>query len=275
MGRRWLGALVLVAVASAPLSAELKVTSRMSVRAVPDAPPAADMLSQMMGPMLLQMFGGLDGVEMVSIWHEDGRTRTEYRTAFAGLPAGAVIVTRADGTSVGFDPKAETWWKMSDDADMAEQAAFMAQMKPEITTKKTGQFETLAGFRAERITLAMRMPIPLPPEVAQAPPEFLALLPREFTFEGDMWVAPQFSKYTAAVAKSALAGPLAQFGFDKLQEGLDGLAVRQVMRMNLLAGYEMETVVVSAVEEAAPASSFDVPAGFKEVPMPGIGGIGQ
>lgn len=275
MRRLWMSALVLVALVSAPLSAELKVTSKMVVRAVPGAAPATDMMSQMMGPMMLQMFGGTEGVEMVQISNEDGRTRIEYRSAFAGLPAGAVVISRTDGTAVGYDAKTSTWWKMPSLADMPpEQAAIMAQMKPEITTKKSGQFETIAGFRAERVALSMRMPIPLPPEAAQLPQEFLAMIPREFIFEGDTWVAPQFGKYIKALAKSATAGPLAQFGFDKLLTDLNGLAVKQVMRMNLLAGYEMETLVSAATEEAVPASTFDVPAGYKEVPMPtqGIGG---
>jgi hypothetical protein len=274
--RRFLGsALVLAAVMSVSLSADLKVTSKMSVRAVPGAAPATDMMSQMMGPMMLQLFGGTAGVEMVQTLNADGRTRIEYRSAFAGMPAGAVIITRADGTSVGFDAKAGTWWKMPSLADMpAEQAAILAQMKPEVTTRKTGQFETVAGFKAEKVTLSMRMPIPLPPEAAQLPAEFLAMMPREFIFEGDSWVTPQFDKYMKALMKTAMAGPLAQFGFDKLMTDLGGFAVKQVMRMNLLAGYEMETVVISAVEEAVPASAFDVPAGLKEVPMPtpGIGG---
>jgi len=261
-------ALVLLVMVVAPLSADLKVTSKMTVRAVPGAAPATDMMSQMMGPMLLQLFGGTEGVEMVQTSNEDGRMRVEYRTAFAGMPAGVVIVTKADGSSVGFDPQAKTWWKMDVDA---ETAAMMAQMQPKITITKTGQFDSIAGFRAEKVAMSMRMAIPLPPEAAQLPQEFLAMMPSEFIFEGDTWVTPQFDKYLKAMAKSQSAGPMQQFGFDKLMADLPGLAVKQVMRMNLLAGYEIETLVTSAVEETVPASAFEVPAGFKEVAMPGGG----
>jgi len=256
----------------APLSADLKVTSKMTVRAVAGAAPATDLMSQMMGPMLLQMFGGIEGVEVVQISNVDGRSRIEYKQAFAGMPAGTVMVTKADGTAAAFDPAAKTWWKIPGLADMPPEAAeMMAQMKPTITTKKSGQFETIAGLKAERVAMSMRIAIPLPPEAAQLPQEFLAMMPSEFIFEGESWVAPQFGKYTVALAKSALAGPMQQFGFDKLLADLDGLSVKQVMRMNLLAGYEMETLVTSAVEETVPASMFEVPAGFKEVPMPGNG----
>jgi hypothetical protein len=268
MRRMFASVLVLVALV-APLSAELKVTSKMSVRPVPGAAPATDMMSQMMGPMMLQMFGGTEGVESVTISHEDGRTRTEYKTSFIGMPAGSVILMRADGTSVGFDPKAGTWWKIPGAADMPPEAAeMMAQMKPEITTKKTGQFETIAGQRAEKVTLSMRMPIPLPPEAAQMPAEFRAMIPEAFIFEGDTWIAPSFSKYTKAMAKSMSTGAMSQFGLDKMMADFQGLPVKQIMRMNMLAGYEMETLVISVVEEDTPDSVFDLPAGLKEIPMP-------
>ncbi len=268
MRRIFASVLVLLALV-APLSAELKVTSKMSVRPVPGAAPATDMMSQMMGPMMLQMFGGTAGVESVTISHEDGRTRTEYKTAFIGMPAGSVVIMRADGTSVGFDAKAGTWWKIPGAADMPpEAAAMMAQMKPEITTKKTGQFETIAGQRAEKVTLSMRMPIPLPPEAAQMPPEFRAMIPEAFIFEGDTWISTSFAKYTKAMTKAMSNAAMSQFGLDKMMADFQGLPVKQVMRMNMLAGYEMETLVLSIVEEDTPDSLFDLPTGLKEIPMP-------
>lgn len=264
--RRMFASVLVLAALVAPLSAELKVTSKMSVRPVPGAAPATDMMSQMMGPMMLQMFGGADGVESVTVSHEDGRTRTEYKTGFMGMPAGSVVIMRADGTSVGFDLKGGTWWKIPGLADMPPEAAeMMAQMKPEITTKKTGQFETIAGQRAEKVTLSMRMPIPMPAEV---PAEMRAMLPEAFIFEGDTWIASSFAKYSKAISKAMTTGAMAQFGFDKLMNDLQGLPVKQVMRMNMLAGYEMETLVLSIVEEDTPDSLFDLPTGLKEIPMP-------
>lgn len=268
MRRMFTSLLVLVALV-APLSAELKVTSKMSVRAVPGAAPATDMMSQMMGPMMLQVFGGTDGVEMVTTSHEDGRTRIEYKTPFMGMPAGSIMLMRADGTSVGYDPKGGTWWKVPGAADMPpEAAAMMAQMKPEITTKRTGQFETIAGLKSEKVTMSMRMAIPLPPEAAQLPPEFRAMIPEAFIFEGDTWIADSHSKYTKAMAKAMGTGAMAQFGFDKLIDSLPGVTMKQVMRMNMLAGYEMLTVVSSIAEEDMPDTVFNLPTGLKEIPMP-------
>ena len=76
-------------------------------------------------------------------------------------------------------------------ADMPpEAAAMMAQMKPEITTKKTGQFETIAGLRSERVTMSMRVAIPLPPEAAQLPAEFRAMIPEAFILKATSGFRP-------------------------------------------------------------------------------------
>ncbi len=274
MMRRWLVVGAVVLSVTAPLSAELKVTTKMSVREVPGGAAGGDMMAQMMAPMMKQMFGGDAGIEMTTTTHEDGRSRIEYKGEFGGLPAGTVLLLRADGSSVGYNPKAGTWWKMPGLADMpAEVADLMAQMKPTITTKKSGQFETLVGLRAERVAMTMVMPIPLPPEAANAPPELLAMIPREIRMDGDMWLSERHAKYAKATAKALTGGPMAQMGFDKLMDSLDGLMLKQVMRMSLLPGYEMETLVLSVSEEDTPDSIFDLPAGLKEVPMPQGGGL--
>ena len=95
-----------------------------------------------------------------------------------------------------------------------------------------------------------------------------AMLPEAFIFEGETWVATSFSKYTKAMAKAMTTGAMSQFGLDKLMADFQGLPVKQIMRMNMLAGYEMETLVLSIVEEDTPDSLFDMPTGLKEIPMP-------
>ena len=88
--RRYVIAFALVALVSAPLSAELKYTSRMSAKVVAGATAGNDMMAAMVGPMMLQMFGGEEGVEMTVTVNEDGRMRTDYAAGFVGMPAGAV-----------------------------------------------------------------------------------------------------------------------------------------------------------------------------------------
>jgi hypothetical protein len=266
--RRYVIAFALVALVSAPLSAELKYTSRMSAKVVEGATAGNDMMAAMVGPMMLQMFGGEEGVEMTVTVNEDGRMRTDYAAGFVGMPAGAVVLMQADGTSLGYDATAGTWWKMGDAGNNPEMAAMMAQMKPDVTTKRTGEFATVAGLRAERVSTVMTMPIPMPEGLDQLPPQVLAMIPTEIRVDGDMWIADAHAKYAKAMAKAMAQSPMAAMGFDKLMSALDGFSVRQVMRMSMLAGYELETLVSRVAEEDVPDSVFDVPAGLKEIPMP-------
>ncbi len=280
MRRMWIAVVVvLVAVVSAPLSAELRFTSKMTARAVAGGAPATGLLAGM-GDMVTQMiqeqFGGPEGVESVTTVHEDGRTRIEYSKAFGGFPAGTVMLTRVDGTMVGFDPKAKTWWKMNDpsaDPEAAkEMANMMAQMKPVITSKRTGMFEMLSGFRTEKVTMNMRMPVPMPEgvDLSMLPPELLAMIPKEVVVDGDMWMAPAFPKYSKIGAGMMSAGPLAELGLDKFMTGdMEGFLMRSIVRTSVPAAFELETVVLKVAEEDVPDSVFEVPAGFTEVPMPG------
>jgi hypothetical protein len=266
--RKYLVAVAVFAVCTAPLRAELKVTSKMVARQVANAPAGNDMLAAMVGPMLTQMYGGAEGVDMVVTMNEDGRMRTDYVGAFAGMPAGAVVIMHVDGTSVGFDAKAQTWWKMTNTMADPTAAAMLAQMKPEVTTKRTGEFATIAGLKAERVSMMMSMPIPMPAGAESLPPQVLAMIPSEIRVDGDTWVAQVHEKYTKTMAKVLAQGPMAGMGLEKMLGDLKGLSVRQVMRLSMLAGYELETLVSKVVEEDVPDSVFDVPAGYKEIPMP-------
>ena len=55
-----------------------------------------------------------------------------------------------------------------------------------------------------------------------------------------------------------------------------GFPMRSIMRSELFGSQEIESVVTTIAETAAPAGAFEVPAGFKEVPAPAFGmpGIG-
>jgi hypothetical protein len=265
---RYLAAIVVFGLCTAPLSAELKVTSKMTARQVPGAPAGNDMMAAMIGPMMSQLYGGPEGVEMTITLHEDGRMRSDYPKGFAGMPAGAAIIVRPDGTSVGFDANAKTWWKMENPMANPQAAAMLAQMKPEVTTKRTGEFAEIAGLKAERVAMTMVMPIPLPPEAAQLPAEALAMIPKDIRLDGDQWVAPVHTKYTKTMMKVLMQGPMAGMGFEKFMGDFQGLTVRQLMRMSIMAGWEIETLVSKVVEEDVPDSVFDVPAGYKEIPMP-------
>src|SRR5687768_4589580 len=137
--RKYFAAAVVFAVCTAPLRAELKVTGKMVARQIAGAPAGNDMLAAMIGPMITETFGGPEGIEMSVTLHEDGRVRTDYVNSYLGMPAGSVVIQRTDGTSVGFDAKTQTWWKMVDPLADPKAAEMLAHVKPEVAAKRTGE----------------------------------------------------------------------------------------------------------------------------------------
>ena len=266
--RKYFAAAVVFALCTAPLSAELKVTARMAARQVANAPAGNDMIAAMIGPMVAQTYGGAEGIEMNVTAHEDGRVRTDYVASFLGMPAGSVVIQRTDGTSVGFDPKGQTWWKMVDPLADPKAAEMLRQAKPEVSTKRTSEFATVAGLKAEHVSVTMQMAVPLPPSAAQLPPQLLEMIPKEIKADGHLWVSPTHAKYARGMTRAFVQGPLLAIGLDKPINDLKELVVRFVMNVSLLPGWELETVASKISEEDVPDTVFEVPAGYKEIPMP-------
>jgi hypothetical protein len=130
-----------------------------------------------------------------------------------------------------------------------------------VTSKRTGEYETVTGLRTERVTFGLSMNLPLPPGV-QLPPGF----PTAFTMDGDMWVADQFKAYASslnAITNTLFPG----MGIDGLAQ--DGLVVRQVTRSPMFGGNELVFSVSDVMEGPVTAELFEIPAGYTEVPMPG------
>jgi hypothetical protein len=194
--------------------------------------------------------GGLE----VSIVEGARGSRVEYNKAYLVMPAGAVTLLRPDGSMVVLSPADKTYWKLPADA-----SALPPGMTPKVTTKRTGEFADVAGVRSERVTIDLRIAIPVPDGV-QLPPG----MPTELVMTGDMWITDRFK---AANKSAGMAmGGLGQFGLDKVLNG--GMPMRSVMRSPLFAGKEIETVVTKIGEEPAAASLFEIPADYKEVPAP-------
>jgi hypothetical protein len=252
-------ALCLVALVSARVSAELKMTVHMEMKKSEAAPKtAANPLLGMMGDSVMKQLVPGGTADVVYLIGEQG-ARIEFTQAAMGQAAGTVNLARPDGTLIVMNPTAKTYWKTTSQASMAAmQAAGMPT--PEVTAKRTGQFETVAGVKCEVIVFDWKMALPIP-EAARAslPPDF----PSAVTMTGDSCTASeQYQKYAEISAKS-VGAMLAAMGFDKIAQG--GLVLRQSMSM---AGSEMRSSVTQISEEPAPPAAFEIPADFKEVPMP-------
>jgi hypothetical protein len=255
--RKALTALFVVALVSAPLRAELKYTMRMEMKKSDNAAatPANPMLTMMGEQMMKQMLPN-GASEMIYIIGEKG-TRLEFTQAAMGQPAGSINIAKPDGTLYVMDPQNKTYWKTTTDAASAQMKA--AGIAPEVTAKKTGQTESVAGIKCDVVAFDWKMALPIPEQArASLPPDF----PSALTMTGDSCTTSEYSKYAAIVARGA-GGMLASMGLDKVAQG--GLIVRQSMQ---IMGYEMKSVVTKIVEESVDQAFFDVPADYKEVPAP-------
>jgi hypothetical protein len=252
--------LCLLTTVSARLSAELKYTVHMDAKKAetPGAQATNPMLA-MMGDAMTKQVLPAGGADMVYTIGESG-TRIEYLQAAMGFLEGAVNLARPDGTVIVMNPKDKTYWKSStQSATAAMQSAGVAA--PQANVKRTGEFATVAGLKCEIVTIDMKFDLPIP-EAARAslPPDF----PRSLAIAGDGCVTTdQFQKYAELAAKSKTNDMMAAIGLDKVSQG--GIVLRQRIR---IAGVELSSLVTKIEEAAAPATAFDVPADYKEVPPP-------
>ena len=259
--KKMFAALCLMAVISAPLRAELKYTTHMEIKKS-DAPPAGlnPRIGMMADSIMKQLVpeGAADIIYMIG---EKG-ARVEYAQAAMGQPAGAISLARPDGTLIVMNPKDKTYWKSTSQALTAKvQASGMPT--PEVTTKRTGRFETVAGIKCEMVEFDWKLPLPIPEQArASLPPDF----PTSIAMKGDSCTSvDQYQKYAEIAAKSA--GPMMSvMGLDKIAQG--GISLRQTMQM---MGYEMRSAVTSIGEETVAETLFDIPADYKEVPPPTAG----
>jgi hypothetical protein len=251
-------ALCLLAAASSPASAELTYTVHMASQKSESAPGAGNSpIVAMMGETMLKQLLPSGSADMVYTIGEKG-VRIEYLQAAMGQPEGSINLSMPDGTLVVVNPKEQTYWKLA-----APPASSM--MKGEATVKPTGTSETVAGVKCEVAAFDWKMDLPIP-EAARGslPPGF----PTSLLMTGDTCIAKdQYQRYGELASRGNVAGMLAAMGLDKVMQG--GIVLRQNMRM---AGMEMTSLVTKIGEQEVPASAFEIPAGYKEVPPPaGLG----
>ena len=232
--KRILLAASFVATATPVAHADLRYTTRVEVRMTP-VPTASDPAFAAVGAMLRTLM-------------PPGDSRTFVRGSAVRIEQGngasaTVVLMRPDGTVI-LDSNTQTYWRSPSLSALVTGAA----SAPQATFRRTGEFATIMGLRAERIllTLPMRLPVTPPPGV-----------PTVMTMDGEMWLAGAFTAYTKAVAQATgvtLAGP---------RDLPEGMVLRQVMR-NAHFGYEVEYVVTDFAEAPLAAALFEVPDAYRE-----------
>ena len=251
-------AFVIVAIASTPLRAELKYTTHLEIKkTAPPAQPVNPMIG-IMGDAVMKQMVPEGAADLVYLVGEKG-ARVEYLQPAMGLPAGTINLITLDGTMAILNPKEKTYWKTTT-AETLEKMKAAGVPTPDIAVKKTGQTETVAGAKCEVVTFDWKMALPIPEGArASLPPDF----PSTLAMTGDSCVTTDSYKSYADVINKGANAMMAAMGFDKIAQG--GIALRQTLAM---AGFEMRMTVTQIGEEPAPEHAFEIPADYKEVPMP-------
>jgi hypothetical protein len=186
--------------------------------------------------------------------------RMEQMHDFAGMTAGTVTLFR-DGQQFGMDPPRKTFWKtrVFSEAELKEIAAG----QPDVKVTRTGDFETIDGMRAQRVTTVIVLKVP-----SEATGANFAGLPAEPALTFDAWV-------TDAVALPAGFVPLidrsllAQLGIAQVNSFTDDkLLLRAVAKLNFIPDFEIVMTVKDLSKESVPDSLFEIPAGYREIPPP-------
>jgi hypothetical protein len=257
--KKVLVALCFVALAAGRTSAELKYTMRTEVqKAEKVASPAPNPMLAMMGEAMTKQLFPEGSATMTYILGAKGM-RVELMNAALGQPAGTVTLGQLDGSAIVLNPKEQTYWKMG--AQGAAAAMKAAGITPQLTSSRTGESETVAGVQCERSTFTMKMDLPIPENAREALGKDF---PSSIDMSGDTCsTTDQFKQYGELAAKTQGTSMLSAIGLDKLLTG--GIVLRQAIR---LGAVEIRSVVTEIAEAEVPVDSFEIPAGYKEVPPP-------
>ena len=232
---RLLLSVLLLTVCAPAADADLRYTVRVEVRrtatsaASPNAAAMDTLLQTLMPPGETRTFVSADAIR---IEQTIGTTRS-------------VLLMRSDGQFIVY-PDSRAYWRMPTlegllpDSRSTAQAAF----------RRTGEFITMHGVRAERIPVTLPIALPVTPPAG---------FPTRMTFEGEVWVADVFREEARGVQKL--------LGLTVLPPGVEGMVLRQVLR-NAEFGYEVESTVVELAEAPIPPDMFIVPSGYREINQP-------
>src|SRR4051812_24317752 len=150
----------LATVVTVRLSADLKYTAHMQIEksATSTEKPPNPMLGMMADAVMKQMVPGGEA-DVVYLVGEKG-ARIEYMQAAMGQAAGTIELVMADGTLAILNPPQKTYWKTTVQAALEGMRA-AGVPTPDVTAKRTGQFETVAGTKCEVVTFDWKMKLPI------------------------------------------------------------------------------------------------------------------
>lgn len=259
MASRAMVAALLLLCSAAPVSPGLKYTMHVELKKLePTAGQTVNPLISMIGDNMIKELLPGGAADLIYVIGEKG-TRVEYMQAAMGQPAGTAALSLADGTMVGLNTKDQTFWRMTSVG--AADAMKAAGVSPDVTLTRTGQFLTMAGVRCERVTFDMKMDLPIPDAIrASLPPDF----PKSLALAGETCLASEpYQKYAEMAAKRKVRDFMSELDMGKVLQG--SLPMRHTLTFGLI---QLDQVITAIAEEEVPASMFEIPAGYKEIPVP-------
>ena len=218
-----LSALILVLLTASIAHADLRYTTTINVRAGAETTAA---IKAFMPPGETVTFLSNDALR---IEQSKGPTRT-------------ILLVNRDGSFL-LEPDARTFVRLPDVVDLLSGTPL-----PTPTFRRTGEFATLFGLKAERVESTISIPFPTT----------LPGFPTVATMRGDIWLADAYREHGRTVRKA--------IGFvPALPAGIEGIVLRQTLR-NEQMGIEIDYAVTELVEGPIPADMFEVPPGYRRQP---------
>ena len=215
--------------------ADLRYTTRLEVRTTDPASGSNPSLAGA-GRMLRSMVPSGDAHTFVNA--DAARVETEG-------PGAVVTLVTPDG-AVTLDSMTRTYWRVPSSSLLGSPAAAAKS-----TYRRTGEFATMLGVRAERFVFTMSVPLPITP-----PPGY----PSVMAMEGELWLADTYAGYARTAGRTTLLPGLPS-------DLPDGMVLRHILR-NPQFGYEVEYSVTNLLEEPIPAALFQIPPDYREVQPP-------
>jgi len=208
---------------------QLRFSARIELRDTP-LPPAANAaegeLIALMGKMIAGYFTAIGNPEEFTAVVSEKGLRITYAKGGPEPYTGRTAIFRPDAQVFVLNEGDLSYWGFT-------KPAMPAPQLPEVVVKHTGEFETVAGIRAEHVTF----------EVQQSP-LVLRLLqeqggdPVRLTLGGDAWIATQFQTYGRLLQDAYKWSGMAAQPAGALDT--HGFVLRLVLRGNVMGGHELE-----------------------------------
>lgn len=206
-----------------------------------------------------------------TLYFKGDKVRTETKNSIMLFDGARLLV---------LNPEKKTYQAMPLDAAKNPMAAMM-DIKAEVSLKPSGKTKTIQGKLAKQYILTLTMKVGIKPGMLpskQGSPKTEAPQIPPITSKSEIWAA-EFTGVSAkpTVAMQALA---ALPGMQEVQEklkGVKGIGLETTMTQDLMGRtMSVHTVTKSLSEAPLPASLFEIPKGWKQIPFEpgGRGGFG-